>query len=68
MQKLENKDEIVKEYARYYKELLKVRPAENMEEEEIEQKVDKKFQEIIAGVEITLGHHNDRTCLPLDWS
>ena len=47
-QKLENRDEILKEYARYYKELLKVRPAENMEEEEIEQIVDKKFQEIIA--------------------
>ena len=47
-QKLENRDEILKEYARYYKELLKVRPAENMEEEEIEQIVDKKFQDIIT--------------------
>ena len=28
--------------------LLKIRPAENMEEEEIEQKVDQKFKEIIA--------------------
>ena len=47
-QKLENKDEILKEYARYYKELLKVRPTENMEKEEIEQAIDKKFKEIIA--------------------
>ena len=47
-QKLQNKDEILKEYARYYRELLKVRPAENMEEEEVEQIVDRKFQEIIA--------------------
>ena len=40
---------MLKEYARYYKELLKKRPAENMEEEQIEQKVDKKFQEIAEG-------------------
>ena len=45
-QKLENKDEILKLYARYYKKPLKSRPAENMEEEEIEQIVNKKFQEI----------------------
>ena len=32
-QKLEKKDEILKVYARYYKVLLKIRPAENMEEE-----------------------------------
>ena len=48
-QKLENKDEILKEYARYYQELLKIRTAEKMQEEEIEQIVDKKFQEVIAG-------------------
>ena len=36
-QKLENRDEMSKEYARYYKKFLKVRPAKNMEEEEIEQ-------------------------------
>ena len=35
-QKLENKDEILKDNARY------------TEEEEIEQKIDKKFQEIVA--------------------
>ena len=35
-EKLENKDEILKEYARYYKELLKINPAENMEHEAIE--------------------------------
>ena len=45
-QKLENKAEILKLYARYYKKPLKLRPAENMEEEEIEQIVNKKFQEI----------------------
>ena len=47
-QKLKNKDGILKEYARYYKELLKIRPAENMEEDKIQKKVDKKFQKIIA--------------------
>ena len=46
-QKLENKDEILKQYARY-KKLLKIRPTEKVQEEEIEQIVDKKFQEIIA--------------------
>ena len=46
--KLENKDELLKVYARYYKELLILRPAENMEEEGIERKVDNEFQEIIA--------------------
>ena len=51
-QKLQNRDEILKGYARYYKELLKVTPAENMEEEEIEQIVGKKSQEIIAEGEI----------------
>ena len=51
-QKLQNRDEILKGYARYYKELFKVTPAENMEEEEIEQIVGKKFQEIIAEGEI----------------
>ena len=51
-QKLQNRDEILKGYARYYKELLKVTPAENMEEEEIEQIVGKKFQEIVAEGEI----------------
>ena len=49
---LENRDEMLKEYARYYKELLKVRPAENMEEKEKEQIVDKKSQEIIVEVKI----------------
>ena len=46
--KLENRDEILKYYAKYYKEPLKIRPAESMDVEEIEQIVDKKFQEIIA--------------------
>lgn len=46
--KLENKDKLLKVYVRYYKELLILRPAENMEEEGIECKVDNKFQEIIA--------------------
>ena len=42
-----NKDEILKKYERHNK-LLKRRPAENMEEKEIEQMVHKIFQEIIA--------------------
>ena len=36
-QKLENKDKILTEYARHYKELLKIRAAQNKEEEEIGQ-------------------------------
>ena len=47
-QKLENKNKILREHARYYKELLKIRAAQNKEEEEIGRVVDKKFQEIIA--------------------
>ena len=41
---------MLKEYARYYEELLKdrLRPAENNEEEEIERIADKKFLEIVA--------------------
>ena len=46
-QKLDNKDEILKVYARY-KELFKIRSVENMEEEEMDGKVYKKFQEIIT--------------------
>ena len=46
--KLDNRDEILKYYAGYYKEPLQIRPAESMDVEEIEQIVDKKFQEIIA--------------------
>ena len=49
----------MKQYVRCYKELLKIRPAENMEDEEIEQKVDKKFQEIIAERENRLGNNNN---------
>ena len=47
-QKLENKKKILREHARYYKELLKIRAAQNKEEEEIGRVVAKKFQEIIA--------------------
>ena len=47
-QKLENKKKILREHARYYKELLKIRAAQNKEEEEIGRVVDKTFQEIIA--------------------
>ena len=46
-QKLDNKDEILKVYARY-KELFKIRSVENMEEEEMDGKIYKKFQEIIT--------------------
>ena len=42
-QELENKDGILKEFARYYKEFLKKRPAKNMEKEVIEQKLENKF-------------------------
>ena len=42
-QKLENKDGILKEFARYYKEFFKKRPAKNMEKEVIEQKLENKF-------------------------
>ena len=43
-QKLENKDEILKEYARYYKELLEIIPSENIVQEEIERKFDRKIR------------------------
>ena len=36
---MEEKEEIVSEYGRYYKELLKVRPPECEEEEKIEQNI-----------------------------
>ena len=38
---------------------MKIRPAENMEDEETEQKVDKKFQEIIAERENRSGNNNN---------
>ena len=47
-QKLEEKDDIVTEYGKYYKQLLQIRQPDNKEEEEIEQMVNKKFQEIIT--------------------
>lgn len=46
--KIESKDDILKDYARYYKELLKTRTAENMKEEKTERKVEKKLQETIT--------------------
>ena len=49
----------MKQNARYYKELLKIRPAEDMDDEEIEQKVDKKSQEIIAERENRSGNNNN---------
>ena len=46
--KLESKDDILKDYVRYYKELLKTRTAENMKQEKTERKVEKKLQETIT--------------------
>lgn len=47
-QNLKNKDQILTEYGRHYKDILVKKRAENMEEEELEQTVYKKFQEIIS--------------------
>ena len=47
-QNLKNKDQILTVYGRHYKDLLVKRRAENMEEEEFEKTVYKKFQEIIS--------------------
>ena len=45
--KLENRTDIQEEYAKYYKTLLKTRKPDNESERIIEEKVNKKFQEII---------------------
>lgn len=61
-QKRENKDEIlIKEYARYCKELLKIRPADQgryMKEEEIEQ-IPKEISQEIIQKENRLGNNSN---------
>ena len=41
--KIENSEEILKEYQKYYEILLQVRPPENLQEENIEQDINTKF-------------------------
>ena len=45
--KIENKEEILKEYQKYYKSLLQTRPPENLQQEKIEQDVNIKFKKIV---------------------
>ena len=45
--KIENSEEILKEYQTYYESLLQTRPPENLQEEKIEQYVNMKFQKIV---------------------
>ena len=44
---MENKEEILKEYQKYYESLLQTRPPENLQEEKIEQEINTKFQKLI---------------------
>ena len=45
--KIENKEEILKEYQKYYKSLLQTRPPENLQQEKIEQDVNIEFKKIV---------------------
>ena len=45
--KIENREEILKEYQKYYEGLLQTRPPETLQEEKIEQYVNTKFQKIV---------------------
>ena len=45
--KIENKEDILKEYQKYYESLLQTRPPENLQEEIIEQEINTKFLKII---------------------
>ena len=45
--KIENSEEILKEYQKHYENLLQTRPPENLQEEKIEQDVNIKFQKIV---------------------
>ena len=42
--KIENKEEILKEYQNYYEKLLQTRPSENLQEETIEQEINTKLK------------------------
>ena len=44
---MENRPDIEEEYTKYYKKLLKARKPDNESERIIEEKVNKKYQEII---------------------
>ena len=44
--KIENSEEILKEYQTYYESLLQTRPPENVQKEKIEEDVSIKFQKI----------------------
>ena len=45
--KIKNKEEMLKEYRKYYESLLQIRPPENLQEEIIEQEINIKFKKII---------------------
>ena len=44
--KIENIEEILKEYQKYYQSLLQIRPPENLQEEKIEQDVNMDFKKL----------------------
>ena len=44
--KIENSGEILKEYQKYYESLLQTRPPENLQEEKIEQDVNRNFNKL----------------------
>ena len=45
--KIENSEEILKEYQKHYESLLQTRPPENLQKEKIEQDVNTKFQKVV---------------------
>ena len=44
--KIENIEEILKEYQKYYQSLLQIRPSENLQEEKIGQDVNMDFKKL----------------------
>ena len=45
--KIENKEELLKECQKYYESLLQIRLRQNLQEDIIEQEINRKFQKII---------------------
>ena len=45
--KIENKEELLKECQKYYESLLQIRLRQNLQEDMIEQEINRKFQKII---------------------
>ena len=45
-EEIESSEEILKEYQKYYESLLQTRPPENLQEEKIEQDVNRNFNKL----------------------